>query len=59
MQPIYRVSISDGLLEQTANLSDFSGGDTEGRFFCGLKYLPSLIQIPQHSEVPAFTEHDV
>jgi Tol biopolymer transport system component/DNA-binding winged helix-turn-helix (wHTH) protein len=36
MQPIYRASISDGRLEQIANLSDFSGGDTEDYFFCGL-----------------------
>ncbi|WP_158793124.1 winged helix-turn-helix domain-containing protein [Granulicella sp. L60] len=38
MQPIYRVSIPDGRLEQIANLSDFSGGDTEDYFFCGLTF---------------------
>jgi hypothetical protein len=36
LQPIYRAAISDGRLEQIANLSDFSGGDTEDYFFCGL-----------------------
>jgi Tol biopolymer transport system component/DNA-binding winged helix-turn-helix (wHTH) protein len=36
MQPIYRASISDGKLEQIANLASFSGGDTEDYFFCGL-----------------------
>ncbi|WP_353069734.1 winged helix-turn-helix domain-containing protein [Tunturibacter empetritectus] len=36
MQPIYRVSIPGGRLEQIANLSNFSGGDTEDYFFCGL-----------------------
>jgi Tol biopolymer transport system component/DNA-binding winged helix-turn-helix (wHTH) protein len=36
MQPIYRASIPDGRLEQIANLSNFSGGDTEDYFFCGL-----------------------
>jgi len=36
MQPIYRVSIPDGRLEQIANLSSFSGGDTADYFFCGL-----------------------
>ncbi|MBB5317357.1 winged helix-turn-helix domain-containing protein [Tunturibacter empetritectus] len=36
MQPIYRVSIPGGRLEQIANLSNFSRGDTEDYFFCGL-----------------------
>jgi len=36
MQPIYRVSIPDGRLEQIANLASFSGGDTADYFFCGL-----------------------
>jgi Tol biopolymer transport system component/DNA-binding winged helix-turn-helix (wHTH) protein len=36
MQPIYRVSILGGRLEQVANLSNFSGEDTEDYFFCGL-----------------------
>jgi Tol biopolymer transport system component len=36
MQPIYRASIPDGRLEQIANIGDFSGGDTEDYFFCGL-----------------------
>jgi Tol biopolymer transport system component len=36
MQPIYRVSVPGGRLEQVANLSNFSGEDTEDYFFCGL-----------------------
>ncbi len=36
MQPVYRVSIPDGRLEQIANLASFSGGGTADYFFCGL-----------------------
>jgi len=36
MQPIYRVSIPDGHLEQVASLASFSGGNTADYFFCGL-----------------------
>lgn len=36
MQPIYRVSIPDGRLEQIANLTSFRGGNTADYFFCGL-----------------------
>jgi Tol biopolymer transport system component/DNA-binding winged helix-turn-helix (wHTH) protein len=36
MQPIYRVSIPDGRLEQIANLTSFLGGTTADYFFCGL-----------------------
>ncbi len=36
MQPIYRVAIADGKLEQIANLSNFADGETADYFFCGL-----------------------
>jgi Tol biopolymer transport system component/DNA-binding winged helix-turn-helix (wHTH) protein len=36
MQPLYRVSIPDGRLEQVANLTSFAGGATADYFFCGL-----------------------
>jgi Tol biopolymer transport system component/DNA-binding winged helix-turn-helix (wHTH) protein len=36
MQPIYRVSIPDGRLEQIANLTNFAAGDTADYFFCGI-----------------------
>jgi len=36
MQPLYRASIPSGRLERVANLSNFSGEDTEDYFFCGL-----------------------
>ena len=35
-QPIYRVSVTDGRLEQIANLSNFADGETADYFFCGL-----------------------
>jgi Tol biopolymer transport system component len=36
MQPIYRVSIPDGRLEQIASLANFAAGDTADYFFCGI-----------------------
>lgn len=36
MQPIYRVSIPEGRLEQIANLANFAAGDTADYFFCGI-----------------------
>lgn len=36
MQPLYRLSIPDGRLEQIANLQSFISGDTTDYFFCGL-----------------------
>lgn len=36
LQPIYRVSIPDGRLEQVASLANFSGGDVADYFFCGI-----------------------
>jgi hypothetical protein len=36
MQPIYRVSIPEGRLEQIANLANFAEGDTADYFFCGI-----------------------
>ena len=36
MQPIYRVSIPDGRLEQIASLASFVAGDTADYFFCGI-----------------------
>jgi Tol biopolymer transport system component/DNA-binding winged helix-turn-helix (wHTH) protein len=35
-QPIYRVSVPDGRLEQIADLSAFRAGDTEDYFFVGI-----------------------
>jgi Tol biopolymer transport system component len=36
MQPIYRISIPDGHLEQIASLASFAAGDTADYFFCGI-----------------------
>jgi Tol biopolymer transport system component/DNA-binding winged helix-turn-helix (wHTH) protein len=36
MQPIYRVSLPDGRLEQVATLASFTDGMTADYFFCGL-----------------------
>jgi Tol biopolymer transport system component/DNA-binding winged helix-turn-helix (wHTH) protein len=36
MQPIYRVTVLDGKLEQVASLANFVGGETADYFFCGL-----------------------
>ncbi|QHN02612.1 CadC family transcriptional regulator [Granulicella sp. WH15] len=35
-QPIYRISVPEGKLEQIANLASFAGGATADYFFCGL-----------------------
>ncbi len=35
-QPIYRVQLANGHLEELANLSNFSDGETADYFFCGL-----------------------
>jgi len=36
MQPIYRVSIPEGHLDQVASLASFVAGDTADYFFCGI-----------------------
>jgi Tol biopolymer transport system component/DNA-binding winged helix-turn-helix (wHTH) protein len=36
MQPIYRISIPEGRLEQIASLSNFAVGGTADYFFCGI-----------------------